>query len=812
MNIYGESTENLSEREIRNNQLALDAAKESFVLLKNDNALPLKESRVALFGNGARKTLKGGTGSGSVNNRGNISIEEGLEKLGIQIESKKWLDDYDKEYQEKYQSWHDWVEENGAGDTPNDVIFFRGENPFRVPQGRAIQKSDVEGTTCSTAIYVISRQAGEGKDRSLEKGDYFISDEEMKSLKFLSESFDKLVLILNVGGMLDLSIQEQIRIDGIIHFGQAGQRGGEALAEVLTGKDNFSGKLTQTWAKRYEDYPYAMEYSHLDGDLDNAHYKEGIFVGYRYFDTLDIEPLYPFGYGLSYTEFSYDLINISQNKSDFTVTIQVNNIGDHNGKEVVQLYLNLPKSNQPVEFQKLVSYKKSDVIKSGSSEQISLSFELADFGYYDETTASWLLDAGKYNLMIGTHSRDTQGIAEIAVDHQIVVNELTNQFETTLPFNELSPEYRSKDIELNYDYTFKVTELDLNISTSSKNSETKTDDRVEKVLDDLTDDELIQLVIGGGVRGDGPHIILGAGGKTSTNLEHKEIKNIVMADGPAGLNVVNSVLYTEEGKQLPLQVPEQYNFGVYRMMAEKYKQTEGQRSYRYATAWPSSMNLAQTWNEELLYSVGKGTGEEMLSFGITLWLAPGMNIQKNPLCGRNFEYFSEDPIVSGICASAMTRGVQSNPGIGVTIKHYAVNNQEANRVKYSSNVSERALREIYLKGFKLAVKQSKPLAVMTSYNKLNGVYTPNSKALCTNVLRNEWGFDGVVMTDWNSTQGDRAIPSQCIKAGNDLLMPGTEEDYNEIKQAYNNGEITKQELRLSASRVLRVILASAVYS
>jgi beta-glucosidase len=291
-------------------------------------------------------------------------------------------------------------------------------------------------------------------------------------------------------------------------------------------------------------------------------------------------------------------------------------------------------------------------------------------------------------------------------------------------------------------------------------------------------------------------------------LADKGIENIIMSDGPAGLNIINEITIDDSGREFPVKVPQRWNIGAMGEMAKKMINTKATPYYRYATAWPVHLVLAQTWNEKLLTKIGNEVGQEMIDFGVTLWLAPGMNIQRNPLCGRNFEYFSEDPLLSGKMAAAITKGVQQFDGIGVTLKHFACNNQEDNRTSVSSNINERALREIYLKGFEIAIKEAEPKAVMTSYNKINHMFTANSHDLCTKLLRCEWGFAGLVMTDW----GGKSDPGLCAVAGNDLVMPGTDSDKEAIAKALENGTIKPDMLRRAAARVLECIVNSDIYA
>lgn len=302
---------------------------------------------------------------------------------------------------------------------------------------------------------------------------------------------------------------------------------------------------------------------------------------------------------------------------------------------------------------------------------------------------------------------------------------------------------------------------------------------------------------------------MGAAGRTSTKLLKKGIPNIVLSDGPAGLNVNQSVVIMKDGSpRYPDGLPDDWRWGWLKSMERfvKAKPGKGRPVYRYMTAWPSETVLAQSWDTELLEEVGKAVGKEMLEIGVSVWLSPGLNIHRNPLCGRNFEYYSEDPVVSGKMAAAVTRGVQSCGGVGVTIKHFCCNNQEDNRNRVSENVSQRALREIYLRGFRIAIAEGKPWTVMSSYNRVNGTYVCNNWDLCTRVLREEWGFDGLVMSDWNATE--QCSHAFAINAGNDLIMPGNGAVEKALEKALKAGGLDRDALNISAGRVLELIFKS----
>ncbi len=809
-NLYGTLSSEPTVLELKNRELSRVAAREGFVLLKNDNkALPLKNKKIALYGMGARLTVKGGLGSGSVEERYSVNIEDGLKNAGFEITTEKWLDDYDSEYSSTYQEYHDMVEDKVKDlVNPMEIIPIAHSYVYRYPSGRLVTKEDIENSETDTAIYVLMRQAGECNDRKLEKGDYYITDIERENLRIVSEAYKNTILVINVGGHIDLSFLDEIKgIDAVVLFVQGGEEGGNALSDVLSGKENFSGKLSDTIPLRYEDIPFGDEFSYLNGDLKNEYYKEGIYVGYRYFDSFDKDVRYPFGFGLSYTDFKIETKSVSLDKTNINIKVAVTNIGEVSGKEVVQVYISLPGSNK--EYQRLVAFDKTKELEKGETETMDLSFSLEDCTSYNEEKAAWILDEGDYILRVGNSSRNTNLSAIFDIPQTIVVTECKNccSLQNKLPL--FYPD-KEREERVECEMRLRVNPEDFTTKTVSYIEPSIKETEEEKsILDSLTIEEEAWLLQGGDLRNPpkGTLEIHGAGGKTVTALLGKGIRNVLFSDGPAGVNIANKVKALPGGGFAPAMVPERYSWGVMgKAMKAQLERIPGEIVYRYATAWPVEMLLAQTWNKELLESIGKAVGEEMLQFGITIWLSPGMNIHRNPLGGRAFEYYSEDPVLTGELAASLTKGVQSHKGLGVSLKHFCCNNTEDNRNGISSNVSERALREIYLKGFEIAVKKSQPKTVMSSYNMLNHIYTANRHDLLTDILRSEWGFEGLVMTDWGSTNEKAGRPEKTAPSGNDLIMPGS--DYNRecILKAIKNGEMTPEVVRRSACRVLRMML------
>ena len=809
-NLYGTLSAEPTELELRNRALARKAAAEGFVLLKNENnALPLRSKKVALYGMGARMTVKGGLGSGSVEERYSVNIEDGLKNAGYEVTTQDWLNDYDAEYDSTYQEYHDMVEEKVKGLTnPMQIIPLAHSFVYRYPSGRLVTAEDVAKSDTDTAIYVLMRQAGECNDRKLEKGDYYITDIERENLQILAQSYEKVILIMNVGGHMEMDFLDEIPgISAVVLFVQGGEEGGNALADVLSGKVNFSGKLADTIPMHYEDIPFGGEFSYLNGNVENEYYKEDIYVGYRYFDSFGKNVCYPFGFGLSYTQFELNMVSACVNGTAAEACVNVKNVGSVHGKEVVQLYVSAPQLGKK-EYQRLVTFAKTADLQPGESETVKLTFDLTDCASYHEDTASWILDAGSYIVRVGNSSRNTSVAAVIELSETVATVKCRNACVCTDELPVFVAEVQMENVTAPIVLKVDAAAIQTQVVDYTEPAFVETEQE-KAILDGLTVEEQAWFLQGGDLRNPpkGAFEIHGAGGKTVTALLDKGIRNVIFSDGPAGVNIANQVKALPMGGFAPAQVPERYSWGVMgAAMKAQLAKIPGQIVYRYATAWPVEMLLAQTWNRGLLRQMGEAVGEEMKAFGVTVWLAPGMNIHRNPLGGRAFEYYSEDPVLTGEMAAALTAGVQTHKGLTVSLKHFCCNNSEDNRVGISANVSERALREIYLKGFEIAVKKGNPGTVMSSYNKLNHIYTANRHDLLTDILRCEWGFGGFVMTDWNSVSPNTADAAPCAPCGNDLIMPGDDYARSGILAAIESGSLSAETVRRCACRVLRLML------
>ena len=615
-------------------------------------------------------------------------------------------------------------------------------------------------------------------------------------------------MIINAGGPVELTdlLAGTENICAILNISQLGQEGGNAVADILFGEFTPSGKLTTTWTKRYDDCPAAEEFGYLNGNLETEEYAEGIYVGYRYFDSFGIEPLFSFGYGLSYTEFDIRLCGINTASKGVTVTVEVENTGTtYSGKEVVQIYASLPQDGSRKEFRRLVGYEKTEELKPGEKEILNIVLPAKAFASFLEEQQEWRIQAGAYGIWIGNSLSEAKLSAGVKVSADVMM-EKTKKLEDHSEVVEIKDcaEELCRRAE---EWTALLEELP-NVSFEPEAEEKKVCRFPEET--EIPVEDLISLLYGNmseirSTLGASGIKVPGTAGETSEALlDQYGIPSLIMADGPAGIRLQQTYEVDREKDTV-------YGTGVLGSLENGYlvgrKDHEGaERYYQYCTAFPVGTALAQSWNKKLMEQFGRKVAAEMEEFHINLWLAPGLNIHRNPLCGRNFEYYSEDPFLAGTLAAAVTRGVQSRPGCGVTIKHFACNNQEDNRMGVDAHVSERTLREIYLRGFEIAVKEGAPTAIMSSYNLINGVHAANSKDLCTRIAREEWGFDGVIMSDWNTTvPEDGSIPWVCVAAGNDIIMPGNPDDDKNIRDAYKEGKLTEKEIRLCADRILKLI-------
>ena len=785
---------------------------ECMVLLKSNGAFPLeKPGKIAAYGCGVRGTVKGGTGSGEVNSRYFVTVEEGLRAAGFTVTTDAWLDAYDAVRAEARKQF---IKDVKAGAKANGEMAILAAMGAVMPEPDHNLPLDGEG---DTAIYVLSRLSGEGNDRPVE-GDVKLSDSEKRDILALNEKYEKFMLVINTGGVVDLG--EVSAVGNILIMSQLGSESGHALADILLGKQNPSGKLSTTWSV-WEDYCSIGDF----GGRADTRYKEGIYVGYRYFDAVRKKALFPFGYGLSYTSFETICESVTPVGENVTVRARVTNTGSRGGKEVVQVYLSAPWGKLDKPQQNLAGFAKTAELAPEESGCVEISFRLRDMASYDEERSAFVLEAGDYIVRVGNSSADTKIAAVLTLDREAVTLQ-ARHCGGRPDFADWQPEkWECEEIAAHVPR--------ICVDTAAIETETAVYDEpvpVEEAVKTLTNEQLAYLNVGaaaahGGVLsviGNASRLVSGAAGESSDAAKEQGLGVMVMADGPAGLRLHRKFYRDEKGvhaigaaglpESLLETMPAALQWLLKRLGGGDKVKKGVTVEYQYCTALPIGTALAQSWNVELAEDCGDVVGSEMERFGVHFWLAPALNIHRSILCGRNFEYFSEDPLISVKMAAAITRGVQKHPGCATTIKHFCANNQETNRYTNNSLVSERALREIYLRGFEICVREAQPLGLMTSYNLLNGEHTSERRDLCEDILRREWGYRGIIMTDWlislmpasKDSPYRKAKAALIAAASGELVMPGDEKNVKDILEALKRGTLTRAQLEVNASRLYRV--------
>lgn len=772
------------ERDIFGNMpaLARKAAAEGIVLLKNNNALPYKlDTKISVFGRCQLDYFYVGYGSGGdVNAPYFVNVIDGIKNAGGHV--NEWLLEYYKDFTKNNHAPHGFW-----GHWP---MNFEEPSLDDKMVERASEESDV-------ALVVIGRAAGEDRENTLTKGSYYLTDEERTLLDNVCNHFSNVTVLLDCGNIIDMqwALDYEERLRGIIYAWQGGMESGNAIADVLFGRVNPSGRLTDTVAVRYEDYPSAM---HFGNKLFNT-YVEDIFVGYRYFETFSKEKaLFPFGYGLSYTNFDIEVLDFKSDNDKIKVEVRVTNIGDVAGKEVVELYANAPQGNLSKPVMSLVAFDKTINLEPKKSQKITLEVPVYLLASFDDTGAtghkySYILEKGEYKFFIGENVRDVDEAGSFELKEDRVLEELEavcapKEYMDRIVAFKVNGSFIPKKVALKPEKPYLrkriLDNLPKEIGHVVHNynfSQVKSREiSVEKFVSSLTNQELEALTRGEGGMDSSYGVAGNAGafGGIIPELNKKGVPAVITTDGPAGIRI-----------------------------------------RKYTSLLPCGTALASTFNTRLVEELCSEMGKELKNAGSNVLLAPGMNIHRNPLCGRNFEYFSEDPLLTGKMAAAFVRGIQSSGGSACP-KHFACNNQESSRTINNSIVSQRALREIYLKGFEICVKEAKPLNIMTSYNKINGIWSHYNYDLATTVLRKEWGFDGCVMTDWWMKHSQsHEFPNlrdnaYRVRSQVDVYMPGsfkrTEKKYkpdNSLLETIGlkNG-ITRGELERSAINVLNMIL------
>ncbi len=747
------------------------AGAEGIVLLKNDDVLPFDKSKtLSVFGRTQIDYVKSGTGSGGlVNTEYSVNIIDAL-KDRISIN------------QELLQIYTDWLKDN-----PFDIGHGWATEPWSQKEMPVTDEMCKRASEISDyALVVIGRTAGEDRDNYSDEGSYLLTVTEKELIATVCKHFNRVCVALNTGNIIDMSWVKEYNVPCVLYSWQGGMEGGNAFSDVILGDVSPSGRLTDTVAYDINDYPSTKNH----GASETSVFQEDIYVGYRYFETFAKDKvMYPFGYGLSYTDFVYDYTAKLEGNT-IKVCANVRNTGEYPSKTVVQVYFEAPQGRLGKPLRQLIRYAKTDIIAVGESQTLTMEFAVDEMASYDDIeTYSYILEQGDYKIYVGENVRDAEEVLCVTLN-ETVTQKLRQALAPIQCFDRFIPEADNGGFKVGYQPT-PTRSYDIN--ERIKEHLPKTDAPIadrgisfkdvaegRNTLDEFTDQlsykELTCIVKGEGMNS--PKVTLGTGGAfggVTDALLSRGIPLVCVTDGPSGIRM-------DTGHK--------------------------------ATLIPNGTCLACTWNVELVRELHSYMGVELRANDIDILLAPGINIHRNPLNGRNFEYFSEDPYLSGTIAAACTNGL-ADVGVAGTIKHFACNSQEHNRYTVDSVVSERALREIYLKPFEIAVKQGNATAIMTAYNKLNGCYTAANYDLTTSILRDEWDYKGFVMSDWwtkinNEDSDDRTTLDRMVKAQNDIYMViSSAESHNDnLMQKVNDNELDIAYLRKCAKNLLSFMLTS----
>ena len=767
----GSLSSEISKREIKNYELALKLALEGMVLLENDGTLPLKDNKIALYGLGAKYTCFGGTGSGEVRSRFKISIYEGLKKCGFTILTEEYLSALDSLVTSERKKWETALKEGVKKTKLMNILDYAGAHPFIFAGHQAIEKS----ADTNVALYIIRREAGEGADRRLTPGDMYLSAIEKEDINLLNQLYEKVVVIINSPGAIE-DIKD-IKANAIIYTGLSGMMLGEALGQILNGDFTPCGHLAVTWAKR-GNYPLTYDYNNPLID----EYNEGIFVGYRYFSTFNKEVIYPFGYGLSYTKFMTNFLSLNTNDLNISMDFLVENKGLYSGKEVVGVYLTTPDVDK--EKYQLVGFAKTDELAPNEKAKVSITFSLRDFASYQD--GKMMLAKGAYLLSLGLNVKEVKPLCYLTLEDDVLVTKVKALNTPIIKNLKANNNLSNYDLP-SYVLTTTIEPKPINYQLSPIVLTPK----AENVFAKLSIKDKMHLLVGSSYLGKPYFKTFGAAGNSSAKFSKLGLYNLVLADGPQGLNLQKESLKPIfKSLNFPVLPEALYltNIGKLLKLRKIKKDSNQAIYYQFTTNFPSASVIAQTFNLALVEAEGKAIQAEMKEYNVNFLLAPGVNIIRDPLGGRNYEYYSEDPYLSGMLATSLAKGVESQT-THITLKHFACNNRENERVQISSNVDEKTLREIYLKPFELAITKTPVGGVMSSYNKINGLHTANSYTLLTTILREEWGFKGIVMTDWFATGHDDSTHEEAIKAGTNLIMPGLPKIRKQLYKAYKAGQI-----------------------
>jgi beta-glucosidase len=786
-NMFGVPVEGFSQK-------SKEAAAEGIVLLKNEGGmLPLRqEDKISVFGRPQIEYYRSGTGSGgAVNVEYATNILDGFENSNLNI---------DETLVEKYKKWlKDHPFDNGGGGWACEPWFQKD-----MPIDEAFAKEQAAKT--NKALYIIGRTAGEDKDNAIWQGSYILTDEEKENLRNITKAFDNVCIVLNVSNIIDLSWINDEEYNGsiksVIIVWQGGMEGGTAVVDVLSGAETPSGKLADTIAYSIEDYPSTKNFGNEFKNL----YEEDIYIGYRYFETFAPDKVqFEFGYGLSYTTFDIETQTVKEKTDSIELNVKVTNTGDKfAGKEVVQVYYEAPQGELGKPARELIAFAKTKKLAPGESQELTLEFKISDMASYDDSGVTghkscYVLEAGEYNIYVGNSVKNLTKINTYNEEELVVVEELQEAMAPTEAINIMKPGKK------NADGTYEVTYVPVS---------TQTVDMAKRISDNLPMDMPITGDMGITLQDvrDGKATLE----KFVAQLSIEEMAIIIRGEGMSNPRVTRGTASAFGGMSDSL-----FNYGI--PAACCADGPSGLRMEGKATQLPIGTALSATWNTELVRELYTMEGQELYRNQVDTLLGPGVNIRRNPLNGRNFEYFSEDPFLSGKMSVASTGGIKDGGAWG-TIKHFALNGQESHRFKIDAVCSERAIREIYLKSFEMAVKEKTVMSIMTSYNPINGHWAASNYDLCTTILRKEWGYKGFVMTDWWAKMNDVVTGGKesnqdtrdMVRAQNDAYMVvnnnGAEINSNgdNTEAAIIEGRLTVGELQRASMNILRFILVAPV--
>ncbi len=835
----------------RRKALAVQIAREAMVLLKNEeHMLPLSEGKsAAIFGLTQGDIIIGGSGSGASRSADVPELFGELERAGIRpvLEVREWYEALFREKQKQAESTQNAEGEDFfkrlEGLVASGLIYelfgkYTAAEAEVLPEEALWEKAAAQ--TDTALVFIGRKTGGEECDRRVED-DYLLLSSEKELLDLACRHFPKVAVICNVNGMIDFAAFDAWPgIKAILFMGPAGEQGTAALADILSGRCSPSGKLNQTAALRYEDYPTAKHFScnkdrpetiltyesyGLSAEENGSSgfsmspvtvYQEDIFMGYRYFDSFEKEVRYPFGFGLSYADFSLEYTESALSGGSLKLCVRVRNLSEkYSGKEAVQIYVHAPFGALSKPMQELKAFDKTPCLSPGGDCLLTLSFPLDSLASFSEERMAYLIEAGTYTVLMGNSSRNTEPVLKLEVPEEIIVRSVTadigikacnrNKLQLLAPEGEI---VRSADKVLpaltvtreavirEFPAYPKHTFPDCAGKPVPLLSDVKAGRAsMEELVSPMSVRELAVLCTGYG------------SGLPFSGLGHMDIPYTIQ---------------DEEGNDIGGKTRDDVSLGYcnpaiakYGILTTCYK--DGPASVGM-TAWPVGMMIACTFNPALAYEFGSACGAEAAILQVDSWLAPGLNLVRNPIEGRAFEYFGEDPLLCGVMGREITKGAMENNRVTTCPKHFALNEQETYRRGSAkkqidaadSIVSARAVRELYLKPFEMVLTEAAPMTLMTSFNKLNGSFAGGNRVLCTEILRGEWGYDGVVVTDW----GDMDIVvdgADAVHAGNDVVMPGGPPVIEQILKGCEEGRVTLDELREAALHLLNYVMSTEAY-